>query len=94
MVKLANLELYLVWMGRVESEVVKLKHSENFKHFSCSMVGAYEKKNDRKLCQDYWASKWKCKLANGNNELTFHLFYFHFLLEVMSQSIVDESMVK
>jgi hypothetical protein len=24
---------------------VKLKHSENFKHFSCSMVGAYEKKN-------------------------------------------------
>jgi hypothetical protein len=45
MVKLANLELYLVWMGRVESEVVKLKHSENFKHFSCSMVGAYEKKN-------------------------------------------------
>jgi hypothetical protein len=39
--------------------------------------------------------------ANGNanwqmedNELTSHLFYFHFLLEVMSQSIVDESMVE
>jgi hypothetical protein len=40
-------------------------------------------------------------LANGNvnwqmenNELTCPLFYFHFLLEVMSQSIVGESMVK
>ncbi len=45
MVKFENLELYLVWMGRVESEVVKVEHSKFFKHFSYSMVGACEKRN-------------------------------------------------
>ncbi len=31
-VKLVNLELYHVWMGRAENEVVKDEQFDNFKH--------------------------------------------------------------
>jgi hypothetical protein len=41
-------KLYHVWIGRVESEVVKDEQSDNFRdvHIQTSMVGAIEKRSN------------------------------------------------
>jgi hypothetical protein len=44
LVKLVNLELYLVWMGKMESEVMK-DDSLNFLYMFIFKMGACEKKN-------------------------------------------------
>jgi hypothetical protein len=59
MVKLANLELYHVQMGRVRNEDDQY---DNFKHVHIQGWVQLKKgaKNDRKLL----LNKWRCNLAN------------------------------
>jgi hypothetical protein len=54
LVKPTNLELYHVWMGRVESEVVKDKQFENFRYLHIQWWVLVKKgtRNDRKLYHD------------------------------------------
>jgi hypothetical protein len=89
LVRLEDLELYLMWMEKVENEVVKDKHYEFFfkLHIQWWVPVKKRARNDKELYQDCWVSKWKCHLAYLKQWLTCHLFYSHFLLKVMSQSI-------
>ncbi len=55
--RLTNLELYLVWMGRGESEVVKHEQFDNFKHdvhIQWWVLVKRRTRNDRKLYHDCW----------------------------------------
>jgi hypothetical protein len=62
MVRLANLELYHVWMWRAKNDVVKDDQYDNFKHVHIQWWVQLKKgaRNDRKLL----LNKWKCNLAN------------------------------
>jgi hypothetical protein len=66
LVKLANLKLYLVWMGKVEIKVVKDEHCKIFKHLHIEWWALVKKgaRNDRELYWDCWMNKWKCNLAD------------------------------
>ncbi len=57
--KLANLELYLVRMGRERSKVVKDEQFDDFKHVCIQWWVLVKKgaRNDRKLYQDCWENK-------------------------------------
>jgi hypothetical protein len=75
-----------VWMEKVESEVLKDENCKNFRHLHIN--GGCHWKKEQKMIETYikivgWTNGnaiWQIQ----NSALTFHPFYFHFLLEAMS----------
>jgi threonine/homoserine/homoserine lactone efflux protein len=92
LVRLANPKLYLVWMGKVESKVVKDEHCKNFKHFHIQWWVLVKKgtKNDRELYWDCWVNKWKCNLADPKQwvDISSNLFSFLAKNHVTINSII------
>ncbi len=57
---------------------MKDEQSENFRHFHIQWWVLVRKgaRNDRKLYQDYWVSKWKCNLIDPKQWVDIILFSF------------------
>ncbi len=65
-VRLANLELYLVWMERTKNEIMKDEEFANFKHVHIQWFVPMKKgaRNEKKLYLNCWVNKWKCNLVD------------------------------
>ncbi len=53
--------VYLVWMGKVKSDVVRDQENENYRKVYVQWWVPVRKgaKNDEELYHNYWLSKWK-----------------------------------
>ncbi len=61
-----ELEVYLVWMGKTHSDVVKDGNDEHYQMMHVQWWVPFKKGtcNDVELYQNCWEGKWKCKLVN------------------------------
>jgi hypothetical protein len=77
-----------VWMERTKSEVMKDEEFGNFKHVHIHGLCQWKKEQGmKKNCIKLLGKEMEMQFGRSNNGLSSHWFYFHFLLEVMSQSI-------
>jgi hypothetical protein len=73
--------IYLVWMGMVESYVVRDQNNENYKKvyvqwWVLMRMGA---NNDEELYHNCWLSKWKCNHADPKQSVKISYVVFSFL---------------
>jgi len=79
LVQPSNLIVYLVWMGRVESDVIKDQEDEDYRKVHVQWwVCEKGSKNDEELYHNCWFNKWKCNHANPKQwvEISFITFCF------------------
>ncbi len=62
----SNPIVYLVWMGRAKSDVVKDQENENYRKVYVQWWVPTKKgaNDDDELYHNCWLSKWKCNHAN------------------------------
>jgi hypothetical protein len=87
--------IYLVWMGRVESYVVRDQNNENYRKvyvqwWVLMRMGA---KNDEELYHNCWLSKWKCNHANPKQsvEISCVVFSFSTRSNIIVHSMINVS---
>jgi hypothetical protein len=67
LVKMHDLDLVPLWMGKVEGDVIKDEESEYFKMVKVQLWVLVKKGSnldEQHLYEDCWNGKWKCNLAN------------------------------
>jgi hypothetical protein len=67
LVRLHDLDLVLLWMGRMEGDVIKDEENEYFKMVRVQwwvLVKKISNLDGWHLYEDCWNVKWKCNLAN------------------------------
>ncbi len=80
-VQLLDPIVYLVWMGKVESHVVKDQENENYRKVYVQWWVLLKKgaKNDEELYHNCWLSKWKCNYVNPEQWVEiFSVTFFSF----------------
>jgi hypothetical protein len=73
--------IYFLWIGRVESDVVKGQKNENYRKVYVQWWVPVRKgtKNDEELYHNYWLSEWKCNHADPKQRVKFFFVAFSFL---------------
>ncbi len=67
LVRMHDLDLVPLWMGKVEGDVIKNEESEYFKMVrvqSWVLVKKGSNLDEQHMYEDCWNGKWKCNLAN------------------------------
>ncbi len=79
LVRPSNPTIYLVWMGRAKSDVVRDKKNENHRKVYVQWWVPMKKgaKNDEELYHNCWSSKWKCNHVDPKQcvEMFSHIFF-------------------
>jgi hypothetical protein len=87
--------VYLVWMGRVESDVVKDQEIEDYKKVYVQWWVPMRKgvKNDEELYHNCWLSKWKCNHVDPKQrvEISSITFSFSIINNTTINSIISIS---
>jgi hypothetical protein len=80
-------KMYLVWMGRTHSDVVKDVNGEHYQMVHVQWWVPFKKgtHNNAQLYLGYWEGKWKCNLLDPMQWVTLILLLFHFLLRKIQQ---------
>jgi hypothetical protein len=75
-----DLEVYPVWLGRANNDVVKDEGNEHYKrvHVQWWMLSKKRTMNDVELYLEYWQGKWKCNLSDLMQWLDIDSIVFSF----------------
>ncbi len=91
----ANPIVYLVWMGRAESDVVKDQKNEDYRKLYVQWWVLVRKgaKNDEKLYDNCWLNKWKSNHANLKQwvEISCVVFFFSTKSNIIVHSMISIS---
>ncbi len=84
--------IYLVWMGRVENDVVRNEKNENYRKVYVQWWVPVRKgaKNDEELYHNYWLNKWKGNHVDSKQWVEISCVVFSFSIKII---IIVHSMI-
>jgi hypothetical protein len=84
-VRLVDLKVYIVWMGRAENDVIRDQENENYRkvYVQWWVLAKKGAKNDEELYHNCWLSSGRVFMQTQNNGSKSIVFHFIFQLEAI-----------